>query len=70
MSVMGVFHAVPIWFTICVAVVQAVRLAIAGSRLEPERKNSRVNVMKTKVIPTAQACVAVLASVHRHPRWV
>ena len=29
---------------------------MAGSRLEPERKNRRVKVMNTKVTPTAHAC--------------
>ena len=35
--------------TMLVAVFQAVSLAMAGSRLEPERKNRRVKVMNVKV---------------------
>ena len=43
------FQVPPICPTIFFAVFHAVALASAGSRLEPERKNKRVNEMKMKV---------------------
>lgn len=45
----------PIWSIISEAVVQATSLASAGSRLEPERKNSRVKLIKRKVRKMFQA---------------
>ena len=49
------FQAVPICWTMFLAVFQATSLASAGSRLEPARKKSRVKVMNTKVRDTFQA---------------
>ena len=49
------FQAVPICCTMFFAVFQATSFASAGSRLEPARKKSRVNVMNTKVSETFQA---------------
>lgn len=39
----------PIWLTIFLAVFQAVELASLGSRLDPERKKSRVKVININV---------------------
>ena len=46
-------HLPPIWFTIFLAVSHATWFASAGSRLDHERKNRRVNVMNTNVWNTA-----------------
>src|SRR5574344_600235 len=43
------FHGLPIWRIILVAVSQAVSFASTGSKLEPDLKNKRVNVIKINV---------------------
>ena len=51
-------QAVPIWWTMFLAVFHATSFASAGSRLEPARKKRRVNVMNTNVSVTFQAVVS------------
>ena len=54
-------HSVPIRVIIEVAMFQAVSLATAGSRFEPDRKKSRVKVMKVKVTITDHATLVAFA---------